>query len=222
LDLTTIKITDFGIAKMMEAELEHAMKDTDSMFGSDTIVGALPYMAPEVIRNAKDLSPAADIWSIGAVLFELLTGTRPFGEGLSAVSRIAKAELPSKPTRLFAPDFNPLAGELWSIITKCFTPDPGLRPTAQQLVEACGRLCYSRAPRCVGRVRNYRAHQGDYGFISCDGNEDDAFFHGTTVWGDRPEAGARVAFSRFAGMPLARAFPVLPLRPDSGDGAISS
>jgi serine/threonine-protein kinase len=217
-DISLVKITDFGIAKMMEAELEEAMKDADSMLGSDTIVGALPYMAPEVIKNAKDATPFADVWSAGAILYELLTGERPFGDGLAAVAKIVKVELPKKPARLTThAQFNPLANELWTIVTKCLISDPAGRPTAQQLVEECGGLCYSRAPRCIGRIRNYGAYQGNWGFISCDGEIDDAFFHGNSFWGDTPEAGTRVSLARFSGIPSPRAYPVLPLRPEDSN-----
>lgn len=217
-DVSLVKITDFGIAKMMEAELEAAMKDVDSMFGSDTIVGALPYMAPEVIKNSKDLSVAADVWSVGAILFELLTGTRPFGDGLAAVAKIANVELPKKPSRFAThTEFNPLSNELWEIVKTCLTEKPSERPTAQQLVEKCGRLCYSRAPRRIGTIKNFRAYQGNWGFISCDGEVEDAFFHVSSFWGDKPEAGTRVSLARFEGVPQTRAFPVLPLRAEDED-----
>src|SRR5260221_8407235 len=46
-----IKLTDFGIAKMAEAEIDEVMEDTteESITGSQTVVGALPFMAPELI-----------------------------------------------------------------------------------------------------------------------------------------------------------------------------
>src|SRR5262249_51624294 len=49
--LRSVKITDFGIAKMAEEEIADAFKDKESTTGSQTVMGALPYMAPEMIVN---------------------------------------------------------------------------------------------------------------------------------------------------------------------------
>ena len=61
-----IKITDFGIAKMAEEELEEAvLGGEESITSSQTAIGALPYMAPEMIQNVKEADRPADIWSLG-------------------------------------------------------------------------------------------------------------------------------------------------------------
>src|SRR5260221_22923 len=76
-----IKLTDFGIAKMAEAEIDEVMEDTteESITGSQTVVGALPFMAPELISAPRVATKAADVWSLGAILFYLLFGEKPFG-----------------------------------------------------------------------------------------------------------------------------------------------
>lgn len=214
-DVETVKITDFGIAKMAEAEMAEGLKDIESTMASATIVGALPYMAPEVIRNTADVTQSADVWSVGAVLFQLLTGERPFGDGFPAVEKILKGELPSKPPILVRNgQFNQLADELWSLICKCLNANATDRPSADDLVQMCGTLCYSRAPRCVGTIYRYGGNPGSWGFVSCGGFEDDAFFHGDSFWGDKPEVGARVSLAKFPGTPNPRAHPVLLLRPE--------
>jgi serine/threonine protein kinase len=214
-DVETVKITDFGIAKMAEAEMAEGLKDIESTMASATIVGALPYMAPEVIRNTADVTQSADVWSVGAVLFQLLTGDRPFGDGFPAVEKILKGELPSKPPMLVRNgQFNQLADELWSLICKCLNPNAADRPSADDLVQMCGTLCYSRAPRCIGTIYRYGGNPGSWGFVSCGGSEDDAFFHVDSFWGDKPEVGARVSLAKFPGTPSPRAHPVLLLRPD--------
>jgi serine/threonine-protein kinase len=87
--LTDIKITDFGIAKMAEDEIvEAAEGGEDTISASATAVGALPYMAPEAIDTPRDVGLKADIWSLGAMMYELLTGSKPFGKGLKAVRHI--------------------------------------------------------------------------------------------------------------------------------------
>jgi serine/threonine protein kinase/Tol biopolymer transport system component len=62
------KILDFGLAKLMLGS---------NITRSNTTLGTAAYMSPEQIRG-EDVGPQSDIWSLGIVLFELLTGTRPF------------------------------------------------------------------------------------------------------------------------------------------------
>jgi eukaryotic-like serine/threonine-protein kinase len=75
-----VKITDFGIAKMAEQEIDEAAKGGDaSLTASKTALGAIPYMAPEAIKATGQAGMASDIWSIGAMAYEQLCGARPFG-----------------------------------------------------------------------------------------------------------------------------------------------
>jgi eukaryotic-like serine/threonine-protein kinase len=217
-DISVIKITDFGISKMMEEELEENMKGENSMFGSETIVGALPYMAPEVISNKDDVSLKADIWSAGAILYELLTGDRPFGDGPPAIANILKGVPPAKPPMLTTTNqFGPLIDDLWKLLMKCFTADPVNRPSAKDLVKECGRLCYSTAPRCIGYVRDFRTYSGNWGFINREDMGASVFFHGDSFYGQVPANGVRVSLAMFPGTPSPRAHPVLAIRPRETD-----
>ena len=84
--LESIKITDFGIAKMAAEEINDAAEGgEDTITTSKTVVGALPYMAPENIKDPRNVTLKADIWSLGAMMYELLSGEKPFGSGLSAI-----------------------------------------------------------------------------------------------------------------------------------------
>ncbi len=121
-NLETVKITDFGIAKMTEHEMVEGvdMKDHSSVTGSQTVLGALPYMAPEMILTQKKATLPADIWALGAILYHLASGSLPFGSGLAAIPTILQADLPPKPdlfTRKL--QFSPLTSELWDIIQAC-------------------------------------------------------------------------------------------------------
>lgn len=207
---TGLKITDFGIAKMAEAELIEAAEGGElTINSSQTAVGALPYMAPEAIVTPKDVSKPADIWSLGAMMYELLTGTKPFGSGLLAVHKIVEANPPEFPLFIKAnPQFSFLAEQLIEDILSCLQKDTASRPTADQLVERCGKLCYPNNERFFGNVKTIKF--GAWGFISTD--QEDVFFHFDSVYGNRPNVGDRVWFSKFHGGGAWRAHPIVCLK----------
>ena len=212
-NFSEIKITDFGIAKMAEAEFDEALREREaSITTSQTVVGALPFMAPELIEHPTQASLHADIWSLGAITYLLISGEHPFGSGLQAVPKILEAQVPDRP-RLFKrkSQFRPLTDEMWDIIAACLTRVPADRPTADELVERCDRLCYSLASRGVGKVTNFGARPGQWGFISTD-KGGDVFFHADSFFGGQPMNGQRVSYAAFPGSPSPRAFPVLPLK----------
>ncbi|HXI02226.1 MAG TPA: protein kinase [Candidatus Saccharimonadales bacterium] len=84
-----VKVLDFGVAKLADAgsDLEHA--DTQTQQG--LVVGTLPYMSPEQIE-ARGVDTRSDIFSLGIIMYELLTGGRPFkgDSGASLLSAILK------------------------------------------------------------------------------------------------------------------------------------
>ena len=207
--LQELKVTDFGIAKMAGEELKEAVEGGDaSMSASQTAVGALPYMAPEAIDDPATVGPAADIWSVGAMTYQLLCGQYPFGQGLRAVPKIMAAVLPETPAFLLEnPQFAPLANEILAITFSCLKRDPTERPTADQLVEKCSALCYTSSPRRQGVVSDFR--HGAWGFIRTP--EDSVFYHRECVYGPLPVVGDPVLFSSYDGGGADRALPVLKL-----------
>jgi eukaryotic-like serine/threonine-protein kinase len=70
-----IKIADFGIARL----------ENSSMTQVGTMIGTPSYMAPEQLRG-ETVDARADLWAVGVVLYQLLTGEKPFEGGFSAVS----------------------------------------------------------------------------------------------------------------------------------------
>jgi serine/threonine-protein kinase len=210
--LTVVKITDFGIAKMAEQEISDAFKDEHTLTGSSTAMGALPYMAPEMIETPKTATLPADVWAIGAILYRLLAGVPPYGVGLSAVPKIVQANLPPKPILLDRlKQFEPLSGELWGIVQACLQKDPASRPDADTLMKMCSQLCYSHSPRRTGTIETFGTGTGNWGSIRADDGAA-IFFHAHSFYGQKPEAATRVNFSSFPGLPRERAFPVLPIK----------
>lgn len=208
---TDVKITDFGIAKMAEAELDQAVNGgEEALTQSATALGALPYMAPEMIESFTHAAKPADVWSLGALTFELMAGVKPFGQGYRAVPLIQAAVMPALPPEAQPKaQFAALTTELYNVIRQCLLKDPAARPDADGLVQLCEALCYSDASREYGSVARF--YRQDGGFIDAE-NGTSAFFHQDSVPSGRVEVGQRVWFARHFGVPSHRAFPVVKAR----------
>jgi serine/threonine protein kinase len=73
-----VKVLDFGISKVMDGATPAAAPKMPKLTRVGTTVGTPEYMAPEQLRGAGDLDGSADVYSLGCVLYEALTGRRPF------------------------------------------------------------------------------------------------------------------------------------------------
>ncbi len=114
------KILDFGLAKLLRPVAEGT---TDTLTDSQAAAGTLPYMPPEQLRG-EPVDARADIYTIGAVLYEMATGRRAFPE--EQTSRLIDAILHQPPVSPRA--LNPrLSTELESIILKCLDREPERR-----------------------------------------------------------------------------------------------
>lgn len=209
--IDAIKITDFGIAKMAEEEMTEAAEGgVGTLSTSATAVGALPYMAPEAIETPRAVGLKADIWSLGAMMYELLTGNKPFGSGLRAVSRILNVDYPDFPHFVTVnPQFRYLSNELIDIVKSCLKLDPDERPSADEIVNRCSSLCYPISERFFGNVSEicYNA----YGYIRLLNNTR-VFYHFDCVYGERPALGERVLLSKYHGAGNDRALPVIKVK----------
>jgi WD40 repeat protein/tRNA A-37 threonylcarbamoyl transferase component Bud32 len=109
-------VADFGLAKRVDAER--------SLTESGALVGTPRYMAPEQAGGRKDLTVAADVYSLGVVLYERLTGQTPFaGEtALELLRQVREAE-PPRPSSI-TPGLN---RDLETICLKCLEKDPAKR-----------------------------------------------------------------------------------------------
>ena len=110
-----IKMLDFGISKAMRARPE------EKVLTGQAVLGSPVYMSPEQLRNAKDIDARADIWSLGVVAYELLTGKPPFdGDG---VGEIFAAILEKEPEPLHMQNWR-LPPEVSAVIAKCLQRKP--------------------------------------------------------------------------------------------------
>ncbi|MEM7586758.1 MAG: protein kinase [Acidobacteriota bacterium] len=123
-------VTDFGLARLATPSPE----DTRTpLTGEMRIVGTADYMSPEQLYG-EELSPASDVYSLGVVLFEMMTGQRPYSAP-NPMSLLAKrvSEPPASPSQ-FAPDLDPH----WErVILECLANDPRERlATAREVAVA--------------------------------------------------------------------------------------
>jgi serine/threonine-protein kinase len=211
-DLMVAKITDFGIATLAESLFQEAASHGEiTRSTSGTIKGALPYMAPEMIfRKAGDLvGTEADIWSLGAVMFRLLTGEYPFGEAMMVPVNVQNKTRVAWPKFMLAnPQYAPLSKSLMDVVDACLTPDKDARPKAADLVQQCENLCFFFTPRQEGAISQINQRRG---FIRADDGQT-IFFHYDSVYGSRrPVLGKRVTFCANPGSPYYRAHPVVVL-----------
>uniref|UniRef100_A0ACD5TWN4 Uncharacterized protein n=1 Tax=Avena sativa TaxID=4498 RepID=A0ACD5TWN4_AVESA len=114
----SVKLADFGLAK--QASKLNVLKSCK---------GTVYWMAPEVVNPKKTYGPAADIWSLGCTVLEMLTRELPYPdlEWTQALYRIGKGEPPAIPSTL--------SRDARDFISQCVKPNPEDRPSASKLLD---------------------------------------------------------------------------------------
>jgi predicted Ser/Thr protein kinase len=118
-------VVDFGLAKRVDAE--------EALTKTGDIMGTPSYMAPEQMEGRSTFTTAVDVYGLGGILYELLTGQPPFrGDTMASIMRKVLEEEPASPRSLNA-QIDP---DLETISLKCLEKSPGKRyGTADQLAE---------------------------------------------------------------------------------------
>ena len=137
-----LKILDFGLAKLRPLVTDSAA--TASLSETHPMAGTLPYMAPEQLLG-EQIDARTDIHAAGAVLYEMATGQRPFGEVEDSQLIGAILRRPPRPPTLLNPKLSP---ELERIIGKCLEKESENRyQSAKELAVDLRRLALPTSPR---------------------------------------------------------------------------
>ena len=155
-----VKVLDFGISKAVD-------EGAQNLTATDTVMGTPLYMSPEQVRSLKSVDLRSDVWSLGAILFELLTAS-PIYEATTATALCAMIAMdPPTPLRAKRPSAPP---ELESVIGRCLHKDPAGRfQDVAALADALapfagerGRLSATRISRVV-RAGSAQGAAGAFG-----------------------------------------------------------
>jgi serine/threonine-protein kinase len=112
------KILDFGIAKVTSLEAEHGLTRTSALLGTPY------YMSPEQARESKHIDARSDQWALAVILFECLTGKKPF-TGSSLLELLTRISMNQHATlRELAPE---LPAELEAVVDRAMQTDIGAR-----------------------------------------------------------------------------------------------
>ncbi|MBM3980889.1 MAG: serine/threonine protein kinase [Planctomycetes bacterium] len=164
------KVADFGLVKRLDAVAGHTL--------AGDVMGTPSYMPPEQARgDARDVGPTADVYALGAILYECLTGRPPFrAASVTETIRQVLHDDPIRP-RLLRAD---VPNYLEAVCLKCLEKEPGHRyPTALALADdlqnyLCGRPRPTDRPTSAWRrleadlyTKNQRSARGLEGSVFC-------------------------------------------------------
>jgi serine/threonine-protein kinase len=148
-----IKVLDFGISKVAEASVF-----AQGVTQSGAMLGTPAYVSPEQLHHPKSVDMRTDVWALGVVLFELLTGTTPFeAESLAEIAmKITYAACP--PVQVLRSD---VPDALAAVILRCLEKERERRfPTVGELALALGAFGSRHARNSVDRVLSTLAAAG--------------------------------------------------------------
>ncbi|HEY3255973.1 MAG TPA: serine/threonine-protein kinase [Polyangiaceae bacterium] len=140
----SVKVLDFGISKLTAAGADHSMTKTSAVMGSPL------YMSPEQMTASRHVDARTDIWAIGVVLFELLTGRVPFSA--ETLPEICGLILTAAPPAIR--DFSPAVPDgLQEVVRRCLEKDRDRRfANVSELANALSPFGSRATSRSVERI----------------------------------------------------------------------
>jgi serine/threonine-protein kinase len=142
-----VKVLDFGLSKM---GAEEGAPPESSLTATNMVAGSPQYMSPEQVRSLKRVDWRADIWALGVILYESLTGRRPFdGPSLTAICASITADQP-QPLRAHRAE---LPEALDAAVLRCLEKDPIQRMgSLPELAEALAPFAPARSHVSLERI----------------------------------------------------------------------
>jgi serine/threonine-protein kinase len=163
-----VKVLDFGLAKVAAAAFPVGERTP-----KDALVGSPSFMSPEQIQGDRDLDPRSDIWSIGVLLYRMITSQLPFRPpgrvGLAPLLAAILKSAPVPPSQLMPS----LPAGLEPVILRCLEKDPSRRyASIAELAVALAPFAPVDGARLVARIRGVQGHAVDVsgfreGELSC-------------------------------------------------------
>jgi eukaryotic-like serine/threonine-protein kinase len=152
-------VTDFGLARAVAVDLQNSgpvasASMATSLTGDQALMGTLIYMAPEQFERGET-SVASDIYSLGLVMFEMITGQRPFADDIPFAEAAKRLKQPAPSVTTIVPDIAPV----WDrTISRCLALNPQDRfENVQQITQALTDLSQVVSPRLIDATRDDHA-----------------------------------------------------------------
>ncbi|HXM64531.1 MAG TPA: protein kinase [Terriglobales bacterium] len=129
-----VVVTDFGLARALIPEGQiSADQSATSLTGNQALMGTLIYMAPEQFERGE-ATAASDIYSLGLVMYEMVTGQRPFVDDIPFAEAAKRLRQLAPSPRLSVPELEPA----WeATVSKCLDPEPRNRFRSAREVAEC-------------------------------------------------------------------------------------
>lgn len=150
-----VKVLDFGVAKLLNND-----PSKPALTANGAVIGSPVYMSPEQLLGKKTVDARSDVWQLGVILHELLTGDCPFDGRTMAEIMLAIGVQPAKPLRQLRPD---APAELEALVLRCLEKDADKRlPDVAALAEgllpfASNRRAHVSVEHIVTLIRGAQA-----------------------------------------------------------------